>query len=271
MTQGGHMSILKKIVKNKKAEVKIKKLKMPVEELLKDIMKSPANRNFRDVFENNPFAVIGEIKKKAPSYGVIRATVNIKDMSRLYEKAGVKAVSVVTDKKYFDGRLDYIREVKKYCALPVLRKDFIIDEYQIYESRYARADAVLFIAGLLEKRVLANFVKKARFLNMTPVVEVHTRDEIKKALLSGTDIIGINSRDLKTFKINLAKINSLVKYIPRDKFVICESGISKTEDVAAVASEGRIRGILVGTMLMKARPKEVIQFVNDVMRHNRGD
>jgi indole-3-glycerol phosphate synthase len=265
------MSILKKIIKSKKAEVKIKKEKIPVDMLLQDIMKSPANRNFRDVFENNPFVIVGEIKKKAPSVGVLRATINIKEIAKTYENAGIKAISVVTDKKYFDGRLEYIREVKKYCSLPVMRKDFIIDEYQIYESRYARADALLFIASVLERRVLANFVKKTRFLNMTPIVEVHTRDEVKKALLSGTDIIGINSRDLKTFKINLSKIHSLVKHIPRDKYVMCESGILKAEDVKAVAEEGRVKGVLVGTMLMKARPKEIAQFVNEVMRNNTGE
>lgn len=265
------MSILKRIIKAKKAEVKQKKEKMPISEFLKDITKAPANRNFRDVFENNNFVIIGEIKKKAPSAGVLKASVNIKEISQLYEKAGVKAISVVTDKKFFDGRLEYIKEVKKYSSLPVLRKDFIIDEYQIYESRYARADAILLIASIMERRVLANFVKKARFLNMTPVVEVHTRDEVKKALSSGADIIGINTRDLKTFKINLQKISSLVKGIPRDKIVICESGINTAEDVDVVTAEGRIKGLLIGSMLMKARPSEVIRFVNDVMRNHTGD
>lgn len=265
------MSILKKIVKAKKAEVKLKKEKMPVDELLKEIMKSPANRNFREIFENNPFVVIGEIKKKSPSSGTLKGSVSIKEISRLYEKAGIKAISVVTDRKYFDGRLDYIKEVKRHSSLPVLRKDFIIDEYQIYESRYARADAVLLIASMLEKRVLTGFVKKARFLNMTPVVEVHTRDEVKKAVASGTDIIGINSRDLRTFKVNLSKIASLIKYVPADKIIICESGISRPEDVDEVTAAGRVKGILVGTYLMKARPKEVLQFVNEVMRNHTGE
>jgi indole-3-glycerol phosphate synthase len=127
------------------------------------------------------------------------------------------------------------------------------------------------IASMLEKRVLTNFVKKVRFLNMTPVVEVHTRDEVRKAVSSGTDIIGINSRDLKTFKTNLSKIASLVKYIPADKIVICESGINTPEDVDEVTAGGRIKGILVGTLLMKARPKEVLQFVNEVMRNHTGE
>jgi indole-3-glycerol phosphate synthase len=266
-----NVSILKKIIKAKKAEVKLKKVKMPVDEMLKEMAKSPANRNFREIFENNPFVVIGEIKKKSPSYGTLKASVSIKEMSQLYEKAGIKAISVVTDRKYFDGRLEYIKDVKRYSSLPVLRKDFILDEYQIYESRYARADAVLLIASMLEKRVLTNFVKKVRFLNMTPVVEVHTRDEVRKAVSSGTDIIGINSRDLKTFKTNLSKIASLVKYIPADKIVICESGINTPEDVDEVTAGGRIKGILVGTLLMKARPKEVLQFVNEVMRNHTGE
>lgn len=264
------MSIIKKIIKAKKAEVKLKKVKMPVDEMLKDMTRAPANRNFREVFENNQFVIIGEIKKKSPSSGMLKASVSIKEISMLYEKAGIKAISVVTDRKYFDGRLEYIKEVKRYSSLPVLRKDFILDEYQIYESRYARADAILLIASMLEKRVLTNFVKKARFLNMTPVVEVHTRDEVKKAVSSGTDIIGINSRDLKTFKVNLSKTAGLIKCVPSDKIIICESGITKPEDVDMVTAEGRVKGILVGTLLMKARPKEVLQFVNEILRNHTG-
>jgi len=258
-------NILRKIVKAKKAEVKQKMEKLPVSEILKELMKAPANRNFRDIFEYNNFIVIGEIKKKAPSKGTIKSSVNIKKISKLYESAGIKAVSVVTDKKFFDGRLDYVAEVKKHCTMPVLRKDFIIDEYQIYESRCARADAVLFIASILEKRQLNNFVKKARYLNMTPIVEVHTKEEVKKAVSSGTDIIGINTRDLKTFKINFNKVKTLMKYVPKDKIVIVESGIQKIEDIEKIMVDPRIRGVLVGTFLMKSREKQVSEFVSEVI------
>ena len=264
------MSVLKRIIKAKKAEVKQKKEKMPVSEFLKEIAKYPANRNFKDVLENNDFTIIGEKKKKAPSTGVIKAAINVKEIAQQYERSGVGAISVVTDKKFFDGRLEYIKEVKKYCSLPVLRKDFIIDEYQIYESRWARADAILLIASLLEKRVLTNFVKKARFLNMTPVVETHTREEIKKAVASGADVIGINARDLKTFKVNLSRVASLANSVPRDKIVICESGINRPEDLNEAGEGGRLKAALIGTALMKMKPKDMQQFVSDIIRGQSG-
>jgi indole-3-glycerol phosphate synthase len=258
------MNIIKKIVKNKKNELKIKKEKNPVKKLLEEIIKTPSNRNFREIFESKPFVIIAEIKKKSPSAGVIKKSVNVEEMARIYERAGAKAISVLTDKKYFDGNINYIKEVKKACTLPVLRKDFIIDEYQIYESRAARADAVLLIASILEKRILTNLVKKARFLNMTPVVEVHSKDDLKKAVLSGTDIIGVNTRDLKTFKTNFSKVKSLIKNVPREKFVIIESGIQDSEDADELRQFGRINGVLIGTGFMKKSRKDIIQFASEI-------
>ena len=120
----------------------------------------------------------------------------------------------MTDKKFFDGNIEYIKEAKKHCSMPVLRKDFVIDEYQIYETRAARADAILLIAAILEKRELASFIRKARFLNVTPVVECISKEEIKKACAAGAEIIGINARDLKTFKINLA-VRLLLSMCPK--------------------------------------------------------
>jgi indole-3-glycerol phosphate synthase len=258
------MSILKKIIKAKKAEVKLKKEKMPVEKLLEDITKSPANRNFRDVFENNDFSVIAEIKKKSPSKGVIKASISVKKIAETYEECGARALSVVTDKKFFDGRLEYIDEAKRNCGLPVLRKDFIIDEYQIYESRWARADAVLVIAAALEKKQVNQFVKKIRFLNMTPIVEVHSGDDMAKAISSGTDIIGINTRDLKTFKINFGGVKSLMKNVPRDKYVIIESGIQQISDLDALVTDSRIKGALIGTMFMKMSEKEIKEAIGRI-------
>ncbi|MCX8093774.1 MAG: indole-3-glycerol phosphate synthase TrpC [Candidatus Goldbacteria bacterium] len=259
------MNILKKIVKNKKNEIKIKKEKIPVKNLLQEIIKTPSNRNFREIFENNPFVIIAEIKKKSPSAGFIKKSISIEKTVKIYEKAGAKAISILTDKKYFDGNLDYIKEAKKFCSLPILRKDFIIDEYQIYESRAARADAVLLIASILEKKILTNFIKKIRFLNMTPIVEVHTRDDLKKALLSGTEIIGINTRDLKTFKINFSKVKSLIKNIPKDKFVIVESGIEDMDDLEKLKQLDRINGVLIGTGFMKRNEQEIIKFASDIL------
>lgn len=254
------MNILRKIIKAKKAEVKVKSAKQPVEKLLQEITKTPANRNFRDVFEYNPFTIIGEIKKKSPTKGVIKASVNIAKQVKVYENAGIKAVSIVTDKKFFDGSLDYIAEAKKHCTLPVLRKDFIIDEYQVYESRLARADALLLIAAVLEKRQLGNLVKKTRTLGMTPVVEVSTNDEARRAAATGVEIIGINTRDLKTFKINLHKVKSIVKAIPKDRIIICESGIMSADDLGEVMLDDRIKGVLVGTLLMKSNEKQIREF-----------
>lgn len=259
------MNILKKIIKNKKNEIKIMKEKKPVKNLLQEIIKAPSNRNFREIFENNPFVIIAEIKKKSPSAGYIKKSLSIEKITKTYEKAGAKAISVLTDKKYFDGNINYIKEAKQFCTLPILRKDFIIDEYQIYESRVARADAVLLIASILEKKVLTNLIKKIRFLNMTPVVEVHSKEDLKKALLSGTDIIGINSRDLKTFKINFSRVKSLLKNIPKDKFVIVESGIEDSEDIDELRQYERINGVLIGTGFMKKSADGVIQFASEIL------
>ncbi len=264
------MSILSKIVKNKKKEVEQAKNKMPVELLLKEIMKSPANRNFRDVLEYNDFTIIGEIKKKSPSKGTLKGNIDVKKISGIYERAGIKAVSVVTDKKFFDGNPAWIQDVKKNATMPVLRKDFVIDEYQIYESRFYRADALLLIASLLEKRILAQFIKKTHFLNMTPVVEASTPEEVKKALAAGAEIIGINARDLKTFKINLGRIKSLIKYIPKDKIVICESGITKPEDIDEVIIDEKIKGVLVGTSFMKAKgEREITELAQGIINRAR--
>jgi len=258
--------ILSKILKNKKKEVAAAKERMPVEALLKEIMKAPANRNFRDMLEYDEFTIIGEIKKKAPSKGVLKKNVDIKKISKIYEKAGIGAVSVVTDKKFFDGDLGYIKEVKKSVSMPVLRKDFIIDEYQIIESRYARADAVLLIAAALEKRQLNVLVKKTRSLNMTPVVECVTKDEIKKACSIGVDVIGINTRDLKTFKINKTRLKSLIKYVPKEKMVIVESGIMKPEDVDGIMISPLIKGVLIGTMFMTAKgEKQIVDMAGDIL------
>ena len=258
------MSILKKIIKAKKAEVKFKKEKMPLEKMLEDITRSPANRNFRDIFEYNDFSVIAEIKKKSPSKGTIKAAISVKKITRAYEAAGARAISVVTDRKFFDGRLEYIDEVKKYCGLPVLRKDFIIDEYQIYESRWAKADAVLLIAAALEKKQVSQFVKKTRFLNMTPIVEVHSNDDMAKAVSSGVDIIGINTRDLKTFKINFGSVKNLIKSVPRDKYVIIESGILDVSDMDALVTDSRIKGVLIGTMFMKMNEKQIKETISRI-------
>jgi len=265
------VSILKKIVKFKKNEVKQAKLKMPIEEIMKEIMKAPANRNFKDVFENNPFSIIAEIKKKSPSKGVLRASIVAGKLAKLYEEAGARAISVVTDKKFFDGKMAYIQEVKKDCYLPVLRKDFIIDEYQLYESRAARADAVLLIASILDKKTLNKFVKKCRFMNMTPVVETHSAEDIKKAVSSGADIIGINTRDLKNFKTDFKVIKNLLKNVPKDKIVIIESGILKVSDIEKIKIDSRIKGVLIGSMFMKAKETQIKSDIREIMNKYGND
>jgi indole-3-glycerol phosphate synthase len=258
-------NILSRIVKAKKAELKIKKEKMPVAKLLAEIMKAPANRNFRDVFENNDFTIIGEIKKKSPSSGTLRGNLSVKTMAQVYEAAGAGALSIVTDKKFFDGRLEYIEEAKKYVSLPVLRKDFVIDEYQIYESRFARADALLLIASILDGRELNALVRKTRSLNMTPVVEVHSPADLKKAVRSGVDIIGVNTRNLKTFKTDFHVLKNLVKTIPKDKMIICESGMKEQEDILSVRIDPRVKGVLIGTMFMKMPDRQIKQSIRDML------
>ncbi|MBI2556701.1 MAG: indole-3-glycerol phosphate synthase TrpC, partial [Planctomycetes bacterium] len=195
--------------------------------------------------------IIAEIKKASPSLGIIREDFNPVEIARIYETNGAAAISVLTDEKFFQGSLSYLTGVKKSVNLPVLRKDFIVDPYQIYEARSAGADAILLIAALLSWEEMQRYLDLASELGMECLVEVHSETELKMVLKTNARIIGINNRDLATFKTDLETTLRLKPMIPAEKIVVSESGIKSRVDVEKLMEEG-VDAILVGETLMKS-------------------
>ncbi|MFH1645400.1 MAG: indole-3-glycerol phosphate synthase TrpC [Candidatus Omnitrophota bacterium] len=195
--------------------------------------------------------IIAEIKQASPSRGVIRKDFNPAKIAVAYQINGASAISVLTEEDYFKGRLDYIPVIKKVSSLPVLRKDFIIDEYQIYESALAGADAILLIASILSKEELHKFCRLAKKLHMDVLCEVHAEEDIEKALFSHADIIGINNRDLGTFKVSINTTQNLLNLIPENKVIVSESGIKNNSDLLFLKSLG-VNAALIGEALMEA-------------------
>ena len=261
------MTILDEIYKHKLSEVAENKKRIPVETLKEQIIKRHSTRSFGDALKSdNNIRIIAEIKKASPSLGIIREDFNPVEIARIYEAGGAAAISVLTDEKYFQGSLSYLPDVKKSVNLPILRKDFIIDAYQIYEARSAGADAILLIAALLSKEEMQRYLDLSGQLGMDCLVEVHSETELKKVLQTSANIIGINNRDLATFKTDLETTLRLRPMIPGEKIVVSESGIKSRSDIEKLMKEG-IDAILVGETLMKsddisAKLRELLGLVN---------
>lgn len=248
-------NVLKKIVANRKKEVEALKAKTSIATMMERLVGAPAGRSFKGALKAaKGLALIAEIKKASPSKGVLMGPKqSVADLAKDYAAAGATAISVVTESKFFKGDLSFIDTVKKACGLPVLRKDFVVDVWQLYETRLARADAVLLIASLFpQPRDLRKMIQAANNLSLTPLVEVHSPEELKRALRAEAEFIGINNRNLATFKVDLKVTERLMKLVPEDKFVISESGIASVEDAEAVYKAGA-KGILVGESLIKAK------------------
>ena len=246
------MTILDKIYKHKLFEVAENKKRIPIEVLKRDIQKRQGTRSFgRALKSDTNISIIAEIKKASPSLGIIRDDFNPTEIAHLYESGGAAAISVLTDEKFFQGSLSHLTDVKKSVDLPVLRKDFIIDPYQIYEARSAGADAILLIAALLSKEEIQRFLELAEELGMDCLVEVHSETELEKVLQTSSNIVGINNRDLATFKTDLETTLRLMPMIPDGKIVVSESGIKSRADVKKLINIG-VNAILIGETLMKS-------------------
>ena len=206
--------------------------------------------------------LIAEVKKASPSKGVIREDFDPVRIAQTYEKSGASCISVLTEEKFFQGRLEYLAAVRKAAGLPLLRKDFIIDEYQVYEARAAGADAVLLIAACLEKDQMAEYLGIAGQLGLDALVESHTYRELDKALLAGATLVGINNRDLSTFTVSLDTTLDLLKDIPDDRIVVSESGIKTRDDVVKLEKAG-VDAVLVGEGLM--REKDIGKKVKELL------
>jgi len=200
--------------------------------------------------------IIAEVKKASPSKGIIISSYNPMVLASQYESYKADAISVLTEPYFFAGCVEDIRLVKEKVSLPILRKDFIIDEIQILESKLIGADAVLLIARILTKQKLEVLYKKAKELNLEALVEVHNLEDLEKALYIDAQIIGINNRDLDTFKVDLKTTQKLIKKIPKDKVIVSESGIKRKEDVIRL-KELKVDALLIGYDLLKSGPQKI--------------
>jgi len=259
----GTPSILLEIANHKRKEVAARKDLAPLDSFLNKIQSS--SREFKKALIKNGVSLIAEIKQASPSEGIIRSSdFDVNKIAETYELSGASAISVLTDKKYFGGDFNYLREVAETTkTTPILCKDFIVDEYQIYEARYYGADAVLLIAGILSIDQMESLLLVARKLKMNAICEVHNLEELKNVLETSADIIGINNRDLHTFKIDLNTTNRLITKIPKGKIIISESGIYSRDDVDSLNEN--IDAILVGACLMKAANVEekITELINN--------
>jgi len=247
------MSILDRIVENRKKNLEETKRKVPLSELKARIPDMEEPRPFRSAIsrpEGKPLRLIAEVKKASPSKGLIRKDFDLSQIVSVYEKKGVDAISVLTEKDYFQGSLDYLRQAHYATRRPILRKDFIVDEYQIYEARVHHADAILLIAAALGRLQLEDYFGLCGELSIEALVEVHTYEELDRVLSCGCHIIGINNRDLSTLSIDLKTTLSMLKDIPEDRTVVSESGISSRRDMETFEAT-RIDAVLVGTAIMK--------------------
>jgi len=214
--------------------------------------------------------LIAEIKFASPSAGRIRPKTDPVSIGRIYEAAGAAAVSLLTDKRFFQGDLAQLPHLKRAISLPILRKDFIIDELQVREAFLYGADAILLIARILSRRQLKELIFMCRELGMASLTEVHDKDDLEKALASGADIIGINNRDLDSFKVDIGTTFALAPLVPKYLILVSESGIEKGEDIPALNSAG-VHAVLVGSALMKnkdpaAMTSEIVKAGEVVMR-----
>jgi indole-3-glycerol phosphate synthase len=254
--------MLEKIVEDKRKELEGLKEKVSLRKLKEKLEGLGPTRGFKEAISSPPVGkrrsginLIAEIKKKSPSRGIICKDFDLLKIARIYEESGASAISILTDKKYFGGSLNFLLQVRGVTSIPLLRKDFIIDEYQIYESRVFGADALLLIAKILKEEELKRFLGIAHSLGIDCLVEIHSEEELNKVLKTETQIIGINNRDLETFTVNLETTLNLVKKIPQGKIVVSESGFEKREDVLRLEGK-RINAFLVGEALMRSENRE---------------
>jgi len=255
---------LKEILQKKQEKLILAKQSLSEEELKEKVKSLSPTRPFIEAI-NKPrnICLIAEIKKASPSSGVIRQDFNPQEIAKTYQDAGVQAISVLTEEDYFQGNLSYINEIKSLVSLPILRKDFIFEPYQVYESRLFGADAILLIAELLTKEKLLELMQIADALSLDYLVEVHDEKQLKKILnLKNAPLVGINNRDLHTLELDFKITEKLFLLIPKDKVVVVESGIKTYQDVLFLKILG-VNAVLVGTVFMQAQ--DVARKVEELM------
>lgn len=243
-------NVLSLIVETRKNKIEV--LRKNREELLTLMKQAPKPLAFKEaVKRSGKLSIIAEIKQASPSAGILRKDFSALGIAKIYEQHKVQAISVLTEEEFFLGKVSYIEEIKKEVQLPILRKDFILDETQVYESRAAGADAILLIVRILDEAQLVKLYSLSKDLGMDVLVEIHTEKELRKALKLGADMIGINNRNLNTLKVDVECTKKLIPFIPPDIVRVSESGIQSLKDMLWLKGLS-VDAALVGETLMKA-------------------
>lgn len=244
------MNILDRIVADKRKEVDFKKSIVPVSQLEQSVLFNKQTLSLSERLKASPSGIIAEYKRRSPSKSIINHDLNVFDVAKGYESAGVCGMSVLTDGKYFGGSLDDLVIARASCQLPLLRKEFIIDSYQIREAKAYGADVILLIAAILSRDDIKKFSELAKQLDLEVLLEVHNEEEIDKSIMPSLDMIGVNNRNLKTFEVSLDTSKQLSALIPDEFVKISESGISTTEAIKTLRPYG-FQGFLIGENFMK--------------------
>ena len=249
------MSRLDSIVQATRDEVERRKRERPLADLEREAERRPEGRPFHEALARPGTSLIAEHKRRSPSAGEIRAASSVTEIVRAFERGGAAALSILTEERHFGGSLDDLAEARAASDLPILRKDFTVDPYQLVEARAAGADAVLLVVGSLEGDALASLYQEARALDLDALVEVHDGEELEAALAIDADLIGINNRDLQDFSVDIAKTFDLLVDVPAGKTVVSESGIVYREQIEELERVG-VDAVLVGETLMRAADPE---------------
>ncbi|AET67122.1 Indole-3-glycerol phosphate synthase [Desulfosporosinus orientis DSM 765] len=251
--------ILDEIVNYTKGRVQALKEAKPMEEIIKAALGTEKKHSFAfaKALAGEGMAFICEVKKASPSKGIISERFPYLEIAQAYEQAGANAISVLTEPHFFLGSDQYLKDIKAQVNIPVLRKDFIIDPYQIYEAKVIGADAVLLICSLLDLKTLKDYLQLVESLGLSALVETHTEEEIDRALEAGAAIIGINNRNLKTFEVDLQTTISLRRHVPKDKILVSESGIKTAEDMERLR-HSQVDAVLIGEAFMRQEDKAAL-------------
>ncbi|ULC59078.1 indole-3-glycerol phosphate synthase TrpC [Flaviramulus sp. BrNp1-15] len=244
------MNILDKITLDKRKEVDLRKSLIPVTQLEQSVLFERQTASLANKLRHSKSGIIAEHKRRSPSKSIINNNLNVQDVAKGYENAGVCGMSVLTDGKYFGGSLDDLLIARASCNLPLLRKEFIIDEYQILEAKAYGADVILLIAAILTRQEIKQFSELAKSLKLDVLLEVHNEEELHKSIMPSLDMLGVNNRNLKTFDVSLETSKTLSTLIPDDFVKVSESGISNIEAIKELQPYG-YQGFLIGENFMK--------------------
>ncbi|MEX0287580.1 MAG: indole-3-glycerol phosphate synthase TrpC [Flavobacteriaceae bacterium] len=259
------MDILQKIVADKRVEVKLKKGLIPVSQLEASVLFERTPISLATKLQNSNAGIIAEHKRRSPSKAIINNDLSVSEVARGYEDAGVSGMSVLTDGKYFGGSAEDLLLARASVDIPLLRKEFIIDEYQIVEAKAIGADLVLLIAAILDRKQIEELSLTAKRLGLEVLLEVHNEEELERSIMPSLDLLGVNNRNLKTFEVDLNTSKELSTKIPEDFIKVSESGISNTSAIKDLRNYG-FQGFLIGENFMKTdNPGEsALEFINDL-------